>query len=305
MDWVKAQVLLDDMARCQVISNEVTLNTCARAYRLAGQWRQVLGLWNQGHQADLISLTLMAGASEQGNRWDLALQFLDLAAGMQPDLMFYNTVMSACVAADQWRGVLHLLGARASKDSLSTVSFNLTITAVSEGTGGWRLALKLLDFTRTSWCSPDLYSFNGCLGACASQAWRNAVALLGRSWQPDVVTYGVLAKMEAWQLASLALGRAKERKGQLQLSIVSFNSAISACGKALQWLRAMDLLREALRRRIQSNDLTYGATIAAVAEADAWQLAMLLLDEMVSWRSSRDLPFSGRPKTHLNMFYTC
>lgn len=144
-DWAKAKVLLDDMARCQVISNQVTLNTCARACRLAGQWRQVLGSWNQGHQPDLISLTLVVGASEQANRWDLALQCLDLAAGMQPDLMFYNTIMSACVAADQWRDVLHLLGARASKNSLSTVSFNLAITAVNEGAGGQCDSKNLVD----------------------------------------------------------------------------------------------------------------------------------------------------------------
>lgn len=82
---------------------------------------------------------------------------------------------------------------------------------------GWRLALDLLDFIGwASSISPDLYTFNCSLSACASKAWLSAMALLGgvagHGWQPDVVTYGVVAKMEAWHLASLALGGAKERQ---------------------------------------------------------------------------------------------
>ncbi|CAL1168383.1 unnamed protein product [Cladocopium goreaui] len=316
--WAKAKFLLEDMAGRQVTPNLVSFNTIAGACRSAGRWLQVLELvGSSGQQPDVISLTLAVGAAEQAASWGAALQVLDQAVGLQPDMMFYSTTMSACQGAGQWKGVLHLLASdRVRECLLSTVAYNV---AISSSEGSWQLPLELLEFMKFSLAKPDLYSFNSSIRACGKGSWRAANEMLRAAGRvgltPDVVTYSSLAHVDAWHFSILALSTAQEQKVQVNAVIynssiltcswpralallwklqgqrlagladsVTLNAAVEACGKAMQWQQAVQVLWDAMAWSLGASDLTYCLTIAACQTATAWQLAFGLLSDMVTWQ---------------------
>ena len=63
--------------------------------------------------------------------------------------------------------------------------------------------------------------------------------------------------------------------------IVSFTACIGCCAKGVQWLQALQLLRDAIDAvGGQLDAVLYNATMNAMQKAGKWQHALGLLDEM-------------------------
>jgi len=62
--------------------------------------------------------------------------------------------------------------------------------------------------------------------------------------------------------------------------VVCYNTAISACGKAGKWEKALELLRAIPAVGLQPDTYSYGAALSACENAAQWQTAESLLDEM-------------------------
>lgn len=73
-------------------------------------------------------------------------------------------------------------------------------------------------------------------------------------------------------------------QGQGLADSVTLNAALEACGKAMQWQQAVQVLWDAMAWSLEASDLTYCLTIAACQTATAWQLAFGLLSDMVLWQ---------------------
>ena len=61
--------------------------------------------------------------------------------------------------------------------------------------------------------------------------------------------------------------------------MISFNAAISACGKCKQLERALSLLENMQQRGIEPGAISYGAVISACEKGGQWELAESLLQE--------------------------
>lgn len=96
--------------------------------------------------------------------------------------------------------------------------------------------------------------YNSSILTCS---WSRALALL---W-----------KLQGQRLAGLA-------------DSVTLNAAVEACGKAMQWQQAVQVLWDAMAWSLGASDLTYCLTIAACQTATTWQLAFGLLSDMVLWQ---------------------
>ena len=62
--------------------------------------------------------------------------------------------------------------------------------------------------------------------------------------------------------------------------VMSFNGAISACGKGLQWERAISLLDEMQCRGVAANGTSFAEAIWACEKGSQWETAICLLDGM-------------------------
>ena len=64
------------------------------------------------------------------------------------------------------------------------------------------------------------------------------------------------------------------------MNTISYNAAISACGKGQQWLGALQLLREMPEKVVVADAISYNAAISACDKCNQWYGAVQLLCEM-------------------------
>ena len=66
----------------------------------------------------------------------------------------------------------------------------------------------------------------------------------------------------------------------LESDVVSYNASISASEKGSQWAQALALLREMCEQWLESSFVSYSASISASERGSQWAQAMALLREM-------------------------
>ncbi|CAE7150636.1 unnamed protein product [Symbiodinium necroappetens] len=116
--------------------------------------------------------------------------------------------------------------------------------------------------------------------------WVQAVALLedarAERLELQVITYNAAIsaceKGSQWPLAIALL--AELPQVALDHDVISFNAAISACGRGSQWAVAAALLRQLQETDMQLTVITYGAAISAAEKGQQWEWALKLLSEM-------------------------
>ena len=69
---------------------------------------------------------------------------------------------------------------------------------------------------------------------------------------------------------------------------IVYSSAISACGSAGEWRRALDLLDEMISLGISPNTITYNAAIQACERSGVWREAVRLFESMGAAGVERD-----------------
>eukprot|EP00439_Symbiodinium_sp_Y106_P003853 s7770_g1.t1 len=68
---------------------------------------------------------------------------------------------------------------------------------------------------------------------------------------------------------------------ELQADLISYNTAISACGKGSAWQAALLLLGEVSDTRLELDLISYDAAMSA-CQMDNWPLTLLLFEEPFS-----------------------
>ena len=63
--------------------------------------------------------------------------------------------------------------------------------------------------------------------------------------------------------------------------MITYNAAISACGKGQQWQQALELFDEMVQKGWEPNMITYSVTISACGKGEQWQRSLGFFDEMV------------------------
>ncbi|CAE8688295.1 unnamed protein product, partial [Polarella glacialis] len=119
------------------------------------QWAQALGLAgalaDRGVVSDVFTLNTAISAYARAFRWPSALLLFSSDSGFGsaiPDLVSYNSALSACERGRCWREALQLLlEARLRKLELDVVSFSSAVSACSKGLQ-WQQALALLQEAR-------------------------------------------------------------------------------------------------------------------------------------------------------------
>ena len=67
---------------------------------------------------------------------------------------------------------------------------------------------------------------------------------------------------------------------RVQPNVISFNSAINACGRGSRWPLAVQLLQRLRRRALQPTVASFGAPVAAVGRKRLWRQALRLVQTM-------------------------
>ncbi|CAL1135300.1 unnamed protein product [Cladocopium goreaui] len=289
--WRPAVVLLEWMVIGRVPADVIGFSALISA--LAGQsqsfWTQGLQILSQLQSCtDVIAVSSAITCCEKG-QWQHGVSLLNMAAvdRVAPNIISYNSSISACEKSGRWRLAVKLLGSIETKRlAADAVSYNSAISAC-EKSNCWAYALCLLLSMEDAKLSPDVVSYSAVISAAEKGArWTVAIALLQhlevRQLQGDVILYSSVIsaceKGRQWEMALALLMQMEDRR--ITPNIISHNSVISACEKAAESEVALALLLQlrSLRSNARPDVVTFSAALAALSAARwRWALELLLL----------------------------
>ena len=290
--WARALALLAEAHACgsaETLTVKEALVACKNG---GGRWMHALALLGAApaHGVALDDFCFAAAIStcEKAGAWAAALRLiarqLRMGSGApQPDKVCFGAAIMAVARAGRWACALALADAACRvRAPLDRVGLNAVLMALERG-ARWRRAIALLRAMARGAHGengrPDAFSCSTAVFACGARrlgremAWETALAVLrgmgGEGGGAESASAGVGVG------ASAGAGAGIER------TVACFNGAITACGGAGRWERALGLLAAMEAAGVRPNDASYGAAIAACARASPpqWERAIALLDD--------------------------
>eukprot|EP00611_Tribonema_gayanum_P029574 TRINITY_DN7957_c0_g1_i2.p1 TRINITY_DN7957_c0_g1~~TRINITY_DN7957_c0_g1_i2.p1 ORF type:complete len:566 (-),score=111.39 TRINITY_DN7957_c0_g1_i2:274-1971(-) len=208
--------------------------------------------------------------------------------GVQPNLHVYNSCISACAKAGQWKAALQLLeDMTTNRVQPDVITYGAALDALGRaGDDQSEKALGLLRGMSKHGIRPDLICYSSAAHACAKGGrYKVALQLLEemtlQGLQPDatIINTTMAACAKAGQ-ASTAMKLLDQLRQQGRADIYSWNTAISACAQASRWQEALLLREEMQEAGVAADAHTWDSCIRACGRAGEWYTAVKLLSVM-------------------------
>eukprot|EP00891_Asterochloris_glomerata_P000997 jgi/Astpho2/997/Aster-x0964 len=245
-----------------------------------------------------IYAQLMKSFSRSRKDSSIALQlFQDMEArGLQPDLVAYNTAITAAGRTSSWELVQDLFdGLKDAGLRPDVWTFTSLIQASQACRRPWKQALDLFEQMQTAGVEPNVVTYTTVMGVLhRSGQWQMAMRIFrkmeGAGIQADVKAYNAAiaacAKGCDWQQAwSVFAGM---RLLGVQPSTVSFNSLLSACERCNEPDRALEVFHTMQRSVVSTSGyvnpspITYNTLISALGKAGRLHEALEMYGSMHS-----------------------
>eukprot|EP00435_Cladocopium_sp_Y103_P034264 s660_g8.t2 len=236
--WCEALSNFQLMGHVQLDASRVTYNTVL-SLDLNDAWPRAWCLLRFG---DLLG----CNAALNSCAWQRAEAAMrDAMNYLQPDVVTYGAVMNCQQKAKLWQNAAQMLQ-EGTRHFLRPTVLCWSVTAPRP----WREALGAVQLMRSQVLSSSVVTLSAVITSLADSAsagWKEALQIL----EDAPLVYQVVP------------------------NVISFNASICACGTAVQWRNALDVVR-----RETSNLVTFNSAISACGAADEWQWAMVLLKEL-------------------------
>ena len=217
-----------------------------------------------------------------------------------PDIIAFNTAISACEKERQWQCALQLLSdARSAALVPTVISYNALISAC-EKSWQWQPALHLVSEMRQAYLPPSRTSElssqrprprpvsraervgpiacsghtlgSGCCGGSPPRLYELA---------PRTTYTAAMAacvRRERWECASALL--LEMREGGVAMDAVACSVAMSVHSMGLKWGTAVRLLSDMRRGACRPNQVVFGSAISACENGEQWPWTLQLLGGM-------------------------
>ena len=216
-------------------------------------------------------------------------QKMDLLTSPQT-VVDYGKLINFCRKKRQWKRALRLLTeVQARQLELNLILASSAISSC-EASCEWRQSLSLLHQLGCNKIDANVISFNASISSCEKSAqWQKALVLASSIQQMGtVVTHSALTssfeKASKWRMALQFLNSCPSKS--LEVSLVTYNAATSACEKSGQgrrksaaWQEALLLMKDVEWKGWQKDAVLYGAVISACQKAGKLREAIALLKE--------------------------
>ncbi|CAN0038447.1 unnamed protein product, partial [Choristocarpus tenellus] len=184
--WQHVLRLLGEAKSCGLSVNTRLYNECIKSMaEAAKKYNRTLNRWEN-------TVTRQYGDTP----WKAAVFILKemKAGGTVPNVITYNSCITACGRGKQWKTALSLLGEMKANGVVpNVITYNSCITACGHGKQ-WKAALSLLEEMKANGVVPNVITYNSCITACGGAGqWEAALSLLeemkANGVVPDVITY--------------------------------------------------------------------------------------------------------------------
>ena len=228
---------------------------------------------------DAYSFSACITACGDVGQADVAVELLHRmpGAGVVPNVAVFNAVIRAVS-----RGINGPANGVSAVGQWGSVAVGQAAAMVADdaaeggGTGrdSWRRAYGLLVEMRELGLQPEVKSYNSVLAVCQrAEAWEGAVEILEEMKRGVAKRPARLRTNSAGDEASLWIEEPAPPP-----DLVSFNTAMGACGKAGRWEEALGFLSELPDFGLSPDAISYNTAAAACARAEKWDRAKEIID---------------------------
>eukprot|EP00913_Durusdinium_trenchii_P005545 g5166.t1 len=253
---------------CASASGLSGAGSCIRAFVAAGAadlWKDAIAVQDEHSPAQFA-----AGCSEQRGleAQELLNELSEASQSVRPDVVTYNSVIAACERAWKWTTALHLFTVmRKDRDAYESCGNACSWTLCGEWPRPSSLGPGLCKEPRSN---------------CIREEFLGNLHLLSLEEREPLWIYfaGDSTGRQLWaaflkDVANINLGNTKDAE-RLKVSSISCNSLLSAFEKGTQWTKALALLQQMGRWRLQTQ-VSLCAVASACEKSWQWRRALLHL----------------------------
>ncbi|CAK9103179.1 Pentatricopeptide repeat-containing protein At2g31400 [Durusdinium trenchii] len=186
---------------------------------------------------NVATLNAAVSACERVAAWPQALCYADPSGLVLPDIITYNTALSACGNGGKLQQVVNLMAKMRRVVRLDAITYTAAISTCEKRLH-WQGSVGFLDEMRDAHLRANVITYNAVMATCGP-AWEASLVVLRQSPSKDLVSY---------------------------------NTALSSCEKGEQWLRAFSLFST-----VAPSVITYNGCLSATAKVQLWRAALDLL----------------------------
>ncbi|CAE7604436.1 unnamed protein product [Symbiodinium sp. CCMP2592] len=305
------------------VSYNVAISACQK--QELWQWAMLLlhELWDSRLRASVITYSVAIGAAHAAGRWAWALHFMQRLDrdGEAPNVITFNAVLSTCAGQHRWQRTLSLLSCCGPRDVVTHVwlpatahlakeravvcgqrqlmsrsdgspeSGNLGLAEGREDT--WLLAKPHLWAGVRNRIQADVVSLTAAGSACLrNRQWRSSLQLLAQlrssslradSHSKNVALSSLLYRRRGWISAVQLL------EDGIVADVVSYTTVMRARASASLWHQSVGTLTQMGACKLVFNNIACTIGLSACQEGRRWEVAMNLLEFVVSSRVQADV----------------
>ena len=280
--WRESIVLLEQMSQQNLQIDVVTATRITKSCGQARKWEGAVWIFNLlQHQraADVVLRGAAVSACAAGGVWIAAVNLLGAMQGL--DVVACSSAITACERGQHWEGALALL--KDMQDEAvqpNVITYNAAMGACEKG-GSWQSAFDLFSEMEESKIPPSAVSYSALISACRRASdWERALCLLSRT-EPNNIIYScameALLVAERWQLALLLWSNFRKTGEEADAPLLS--TAMSAWAQGGGWPHALLLLQE-LQKMSVADGMAYTNAIRACEATGSWEVALQLVEQM-------------------------
>ena len=287
--WQYALMLLSD-SKARNIDDSQLYTTAITSCAGSRAWQASLALLAEldAHFVlDVVSYgAALSAFAEAPEQWAQALRLLaDLRRRrLTGNLLTHTPVVSACGRAQQWRSALALLEELQDEQVEVDVALQTSVANACSRGSQWDRALHLFAQMQSSQMQVDAPALHTALDACGKGGqWHQALQLFAEFWpvrskDSYTVAISALSPTHHWQQALWLLNLQHNDPERHPPSCIctACTAAISVCGGARQWQRALTLFDLVLKAAV-ADTTAFNAALDAIGRTK-WQHALRMLN---------------------------
>lgn len=336
--WQRALRLHEEMRAALVQPNGRNLHAALVVCSRSSQWQEALQVFSDMEERRFTpnadSHQLAISACKELGRWEQALELLDRMPKKHVEqyLDCCGDAITTCGSAGQWQAAVSVLKEMQTHATPNAVCFRSAMLACIKA-GQFQNAKSVLDEmhqmgTTPGEMAPDehvhLVAYVKHLQAthkALCQAWYDHVHALGGG-KNDPAHYEVASLSKFVSHVESILPAVCEEGGDWQqleagqwrsaLSVlddmkqipseISFNAALSACERGVQWQHALALLADMRLAEVTPTSVSLNTVVSACEKGAQWKVALALLEDIKASSSSEaDIEEASEPTSDLGV----
>eukprot|EP00405_Crypthecodinium_cohnii_P051964 CAMPEP_0206594780 /NCGR_PEP_ID=MMETSP0325_2-20121206/42611_1 /ASSEMBLY_ACC=CAM_ASM_000347 /TAXON_ID=2866 /ORGANISM="Crypthecodinium cohnii, Strain Seligo" /LENGTH=548 /DNA_ID=CAMNT_0054105373 /DNA_START=113 /DNA_END=1759 /DNA_ORIENTATION=+ len=303
--WAAALSLLEATRRLALVPDAMLCTSLIAACRPSSAWWQSLALLasmqnqtdGQWARPSVVHYSAAMSACEVGGHWKVALSLLASLGenALSPNVKCYGAAISSCEKAKRLDRANMLLNDMEKIAVMpDEVIFNAIITAngrshfLEEALAVWRNMLR-------DQVPPTIMTCASLVSACErKRSWEKALEFLGmadkhRLRLDSVTLNAAISAAESgsqWRHAQILLHSAgipdaSSTSSSSTATTQGFNSCISACAKASEWARAVELVEVLISSGLPCTPVCFNSIMLQLGGRE-WEVAIQLVERHIN-----------------------